>query len=275
MNSFELRDVAFNLTLFKKLGFYHIFNPSGPKIFHYNAYRFAVVVFTGAVLCANVFGLLGFVTRMEDTIDNISLLQVICAQTHNFLSIFKIGMCLYNADKFWYVLDITRMNFLTSKSCRDHIGTLRSYRDVSIKITNLYAVTYVLCTSTWLLSPLLLNDFAAATPDSDSRTVRRYNNIFNFRYPVSIRAYNSYFFLYYIIEGTLILFIGYGILIVDNLLISISYVLIALYEIHGLAFKDIRPGQSLAENNGKYTTAHYMFYVETNRPGYLNIVPVQ
>lgn len=248
MKSFKPHEVAFNLVLFKKLRYYHIFNTNSTKVLNYNVYRLGLVALTTIVLCVTVFGLLGFVTKMEDVVDDIVLLQIISAEIHNFLSLFKLNMCLYHANKIWDVLSVTRIDFLTSKQCSNHINILHRYRNTSIKITYFLSFIYVLTTSVWLITPLLFNTFMG-TPEAER--IRRYDNIFNFRFPVTINTYNHYYFLFYFTEGIIILFIGYGIFIIDLLLISISYVLIAQYEIHAQAFNSIR--QNLQDlQNGKY-----------------------
>jgi len=81
--------------------------------------------------------------------------------------------------------------------------------------------------------PLLLN---ITTIDGDKQ---RHENIFNFRFPVTIHAYNYYYIFFYITEVIVILYMGYSILIIDILLISIVYVFAAQYGIHARAFENI------------------------------------
>jgi len=85
----------------------------------------------------------------------------------------------------------------------------------------------------WLAFPLLLN---IMTIDGEKQ---RYENILNFRFPVTIHAYNYYYIFFYVIELIVTLYMGYSILVIDILLISIVYVFTAQYGIHAQAFKNI------------------------------------
>jgi len=87
----------------------------------------------------------------------------------------------------------------------------------------------------WMIFPLLLNIMATA----DREGKQRYENILNFRFPMTIHLYNSYFFLIYIFELEVAFVIAYSWMIVDILLISIFYVFTGQYEMCAQAFKMI------------------------------------
>lgn len=237
MNSFEMDKVAFNLALFKKLRFYHIFAPNSPKVFNFNAYRLGLaIVIIPSFFFNMIFGSVGFFVRMEDTIDDIGIYQIIFTYLNYFLSFFKLYMFVYNANNIWDLLEVTRINFMTSKHCLKHINILHEYRRLSIKITNFLSIFITLTILSWWMFPILVNNFLHAKSDDE---IQRFENVINFRYPLSIKVYNHYFYFIYVIEATTGVIIEYGILITDVILISISYVLIAHYEIHNMAFTGI------------------------------------
>lgn len=238
MDTLNENDVAFNLALFKQLGFYQIFSPYSFKIFNYNAYQLGPVVIIVITICCNTFysGIVFFI-EMEDTVEDTMLLQIVFIYLNYYLSIFKLYMCMYNANKIWDLLNVTRINFMTSKQCSKYIDILYKYRYSSIKITNFLSTFITMTLLAWWMFPIFVN--YVFNSKSDDEITPRLENINNYRYPVSIETYNHYYYIFYLIEAFSGIIIEYGILIVDVLLISISYVFIAQYEIHKMAFANI------------------------------------
>lgn len=254
MNTFKVNEVAFNLTLFKRLGFYQIFSPHSPKVFNKNAYRLVTVVFLTVVFCfITPFGWIGFFIEMEDTLEDSKLLQIIFIYMNYYLSVFKLYICIYNADKIWDLLNVTRINFITSQQCFKYVKILNEYGHSSIKISNFVSFFINATYLTWICIPFLVNNFRNSK--SDDEVTQRLENINNFRYPMSIESYNRYYYLLYFIEMGASTTILYGISIVDVLLISISYVFIAQYEIHKEALANI--GHEQNHYIGKYVERHH------------------
>lgn len=251
MNSFENDEVAFNLALFKRLRFYHIFAPHSPKIFNYNAYQLGLtIVIIPSFFFNMIFGSVGFFIKMEDSINDIGIYQIIFTYLNYFLSFFKLYMFIYYANEIWDLFGVTRITFMTSKHCLEHIDILHKYRRMSIKITNFLSISITLTVLSWWAFPIIVNNFLNAKSDDVIQPIQRNENVINFRYPLSIKDYNQYFYFIYVIEATTGVIIEYGILITDVILISISYVLIAHYEIHKIAFTDI--GLKKKFFSGKY-----------------------
>lgn len=234
MSSFEDHEMAFNLTLYKKFRFYYILDPKSAKIYNYNIYRLVHVAIIIFVIGVNVYGLLGFVVKMEDTVDEIKFIQIIYCHMHILLYLIKMSVCVYNADKIWDLLNVARTNFLKSPQSSKHINVLHRYQRASIKITDILYVLLQITCAAWLSFPLLFNARRLMKTSSDG--TRRYENILNFRFPVTINAYNNYYFVFYVIESILVFVIAYSILLIDTLLISIVYILIAHYETLSRAF---------------------------------------
>jgi len=233
MSSLEINDVALNLALFKRLRFYHVLEPNGIKFFNYNVYRIIYIILIACIIFVNLCGLLGFILRTEDNFDEIGFIQLIYCHLHSLQIVFKISVCIYNADKIWNVLDVTRINFIKSTLCSKYIKILYESRDISTKITNFLCVFITITISVWLIFPLLLN---IMTIDGNKQ---RYENIFNFRFPVTIHVFNYYYIFFYATEAIVLLYVGYSILIIDILLISLVYVFTAQYRIHAKAFENI------------------------------------
>lgn len=246
MDLFETHEVVFNLALFKKLRFYHIFDPYSATIYNYNIYRLVCIALIIFVIPINFYGLFGFIIKMEDAINEIDLIRILYIHMHSFLSIIKISVCIYNADKVWDLLDVTRVNFLKSAQCPKRIEILYKYQETSIKITNFLYEFLKITLLVWVLFPLALNIMKTA----DNRGKQRYESILNFRFPLKIHLYNSYFFFIYIFEIEALFVVSYSWLIVNILLISMFYVFTAQYEIYARAFEMIGHVEEL--QCGKY-----------------------
>lgn len=239
---------AINLALFKQYRFYHIFDPDSPKIFNYNCYRLVNVVYIVMVMIFFVYSTLGFVVDTGDTVDSIDITLTMFIYTVAALSFLKICVFLYKADNVWDLFDFTRLDFLTSSRCRDNITVLHKYREMSIKITNIFLKYFTAVFITWLFAPLIFNTFIGIDV-----TNQRYQNVFNLRYPVNASFYNQHFLVFYLIEFAMGIFILYYSVIVDNFLISMCLSTIGQYEVLNLAFKSIGHEENSAViNNSRY-----------------------
>jgi len=254
MNSLQSHEVVFNLELFKKLRFYHLFDPHSAKIFNHNIYRLVCIALIVSITAINVYGFLGFIVKMEDTVGEIELIQILYNHMHSFLSALKISVCIYNADKIWDLLDVTRINFMKSSHSLKHLKILYKYQETSIKIINFIYVLLKITVIGWIIFPLLLN----ITSIADRGGEKRYENILNYRFPMKIHLYNSHFFLIYIFELEVVFIIAYSWLVIYILLISISYVFTAQYEMCAQAFEMI--GHEEEFQNGKHIIENKRHY---------------
>lgn len=246
-------EVSINLALFKRYRFYHIFDPNSPKILNYNIYKLVNIVFIVIVTIFTIYSTLGFVIETGDTVDSIDITLTMFIYTVTALSFLKICVFLYKADHVWDLFDFTRLDFMTSNRCQDYIAVLHKYRNVSIKITNVFQNYFTGVFVTWLFAPLIFNTFIGIDNPN-----QRYQNIFNLRYPVNTSFYNQNFNVFYLIEIALGLFILYYSVIVDNFLISMCLSTIAQYEVLYLAFESIgHEDKSTNTHNSTYYTLYY------------------
>lgn len=228
-------EVAINLALFKRYQFYHIFNPNGSKLFNYDTYKVTNVMFIVAVTSYTIFSAMCFFcTDTVNTIDSIDLLLIIFIYSVIVVSLLKITVLLYNSNQIWELFGLARFDFLTSRRCHKHLGILNKYRDRSITITNLYQNYSTMVFIIWLIVPLVLNTFVIVEGPN-----QRYHNIFNMKYPVSASIYNHYYYLFYLMEIAMGIFILNYSIIIDNFLISLCWVIIAQYEVITKSFESI------------------------------------
>lgn len=201
-------------------------------------------------ISTSLIGSLGLFFNTDDqlALDDISLFLYLFTIIQSFHTCFKIVMCtsIYKLNEIWDLLDITRMNFLKSERCSEHLRILYKYKNKSKKLTNMLCIIAILIILAWLLHPLLVNILLLKSGDKKSQ---RYENFLNLRFPVKTKVYNNYYFLFYIIEAEMAVIHVLGVIIFDVLLISISFVIIAQNEILKESFKNL--GYEKRFQNGK------------------------
>lgn len=249
MSSFNKDEVAFNIVLFKKLRFHHFFDPDSPKVFNFNVYQLTLIL-SLAISLTSICGLglfqFWFYIKMDHGNSNNDFFGVLYALLNTVLSTCKVIICMRNANKIWNLLDVTRVSFLTSTRCLEHIDVFQEYRSLSIRITDFLIDLASVLLSMWFALPILCNTFRDTSDD-----VEHFNeNLSNLLFPVSVHNYNRYYFIFYTIEAVQTVIILYPMMMLDMLLISISCVLIAHYEIHILAYENVGNDQHV--QNGMY-----------------------
>jgi len=234
MESIKDQEMAMNLPLLKRFVFYQLFDPNTAKIFEYNVYKFINIIFIGVIFSIVVFSLMSFFTETNESLHYNDLLSILHIYVNVFLSLFKILRILCKTKAIWNLLDITRANFLKSRSCLLHNETINKYRETSIRISYYIFRYYLTVFITWLIIPVSLKIFV-----TQKNPNQRYSNIYNMRYPVSVISYNKYYYAFYIMELGFLVFNAYIATTVDIFLISICLVFISQYKVLRQAFERV------------------------------------
>ncbi|CAH1716755.1 unnamed protein product [Aphis gossypii] len=243
----EPNEVSINLKLFKFIRFFHIFDPNIRKICNINVYHLAFHIINCVIGCIVIYGLLGYFTEMEDVFNIINQIQLMFCILIYYSSLLKIITFLYKANNIWDLLLVSKINFLTSTQCKTHIDILHKYRNKSIKITNIISTIGVVTTLEWIMYPLLLQ---LLQKEDANKSNQRFENIFNFRFPVTINYYNNNYVIFYIMESFIAMYLLYIYVAVDVFFISVCYVMIAHYEMIKNAYGNINT-ELISENNNK------------------------
>lgn len=233
MDSLKIEEVAINLKLLKRFHFYQLFDPAGVKIFGWNAHRSVFILFIIITQIIMIYADFGLIIDLD--LANANSVLVISTHLENYICLAKQIVLLCNVNKIWDLFDVTRFNFLRSKLCRRHVKKLWGSRDQLIKITNVYFVFTSSVTTQWLIFPIILNTFL----ESENVNEDRLHNILQFRYPVSLRTYNEYYVMFYLLEFLVAAFMLFTAIMSDSILISICWTLSTQYEILTQGFKDI------------------------------------
>lgn len=246
----KFHEIPQDMAIFEMIGFYHIFDPNNTKIYNYNVFQFISIVISFIVLCITLYGTLGFFMEMEGIVDIIDYIQIVGGMMQTYFGVLKILMFIYNKNIIWAVLDITRPNFIKSKQSKD-IGIQREHRRTIIKVSNIIFIFLISFFIIWIVFPLIINSFMVKSNDG----TRRFENILNLRYPVTINVFNDYYLIFYLAEVLLMVYVVYSALIHVLLINYICNVFAMLYKLNTIAFKQIGHQQPII--NGKLVTLVY------------------
>jgi len=218
----KINDVIINLKLLKLYGFYQMFDPTCPKIYDRNAYLLLLIVITFFSQLIFVFGTLGFFIEMEDKYSPFEVVFYLYALMHTSISLWKLWIIFYNADKIWKLFDVTKLNFLWSEN--KNINTLYKSRYTNIRLTNLYFISSIMIFVIWKSIPLVTYMFT--TLDEGQRN----KNIINLRFPVTVSFYNQNFLMFYMLEWLSYTNIIYIMIVTETFFISFCYAIIGQYK---------------------------------------------
>jgi len=186
------------------------------------------------VTCLVAFGTLGFFIETDDVRNEVDRYLLIFIYLEFYHSMWKLIIFFYNANTVWEVFDVTWLNFMTSKSCCEHIAVMYKSRDKIKKMIVVYLAYVILAVSQWIIFPLMINSIIMFE-DNNQRKL----NVLDLWYPVTIYTHNQYYVLFYGLEITIVIFAPYILFLIDMYLIIISNMVIAHYEVLIRAFENI------------------------------------
>ncbi|VVC43746.1 Olfactory receptor, insect [Cinara cedri] len=235
----ESLSLAVNLTLFKRLGFYYLFNPNGNTICDVNVGRVSGMMFTLVAQIIIVFGALGlFSVGEDDAIDHTVRVQLLFSYLIDAQCLVKTATFVCKVNGIWLMLGVARSDFLAGTQCRRHVTVLCWYRSRSVTITNVLIGFAMAAAVEWALYPVASNSLSAEDT-GQWRRQKRFENIINFRFPVSVHTYNERYLLFYAAELWVTVFLVYVYMIFDVFFISFCCDILARYEMIARAFENV------------------------------------
>lgn len=229
-------EVIINLKLLKQSHFYSLIDPNGKQVFGCNIFRLIFIIIFITVHTLVIYSNVGLFVDVDYKLSRVEFFLVMFADLLNCLNGFKTCILLYQVDKIVDLLDVTRINFMTSELCRRNNKILDGHRNTIKKFSNFYCIFCSVVVTQWIFIAFLTNVFTEEKNLND-----RIPNVINMPFPVNIRTYNQYYNLFFVIETTFTVFILYCILMIDTYLLSFGWIIIAQYELVALAFKDLEP----------------------------------
>ncbi|XP_060881539.1 uncharacterized protein LOC132953015 [Metopolophium dirhodum] len=232
MNSEKLFNggpVALNLSTYKQLGYYQLLDPKGPHIYGYHLYKTILKIFLLIVQFITIFGVMGFFIKMEDTDTDPSKsnsFELIIILTNCSLSSLKMYTLISNSKIIWDLFDLTRTDFLR---CSRHSQLITENFvkrcKKSTTITKWIARSFLIGLILWVMGPFIANE-----EYTKPNTVHRHKNIINIKFPVTVKTYNNYYFVFYLMEVAVGFCIVYGSVLIDAYLMSFCWIISAQYQ---------------------------------------------
>lgn len=235
--------------LMKQLRFYQMFDPDAKKIFNCNVYKLVHLSFILFIQIFNIIIAIGFFSETRNEIDFLDLQVAIFGYINSVLSTLKIIFLMYKADEVKNFIDLTDCDLLMSAQCRKHIHIVHKFRNYSMKVIQFFYTLCMIVIVLWFLFPLVWNHFMM-TGDPN----QRYQNIYNMPYPISTRNYNQNYFVFFLIEVMIEIFVSYYTGLTDFFVYSCCWITIAQYKMLFEAFKCI--GHDWESENFKNSKHH-------------------
>lgn len=235
----ESLNLAVNLTPFKRLGFYYLFDPAGNTVCNVNVCRVfgALLILVAQIVI--VYGVLGFYSiGADESIDHTVRVQLLFAYLIESLCLVKTVTFVCKANGIWQMFSVADSDFLAGTQCLRHAAVLRWYHDRSVTIINVLSGFAILAAVQWALYPIVSNSLFVEDV-GQWRQQNRFENIINFRYSVTVDMYNDRYLLFYAGELLVTVFFVYVYVIFDVFFISFCYDIIARYEMIARAFENV------------------------------------
>lgn len=253
MNSTE-KKYAFNLTLFKTIGYYQMVDPNSKKIFGFNIYNvinITLVIFTSIM---TVIGLSGFfykidnITSEENSFKGIQMLFYLsCIVLGNL----KIAITVYNADAIWKLFNVAHESFLSNKYCKQEKYKLNNCGKQFARIFPWYFFMFFMTAFAWSTIPIVVNYNSASNETQNNENIYM-TNIANLRYPITVKTYNKFYKSFYVLEFIMVWYSAYGLVVFDLFIVALLKLLTTHYEIIASAHENFKYKAENEDGEFKY-----------------------
>lgn len=241
MNPSE-KNYAFDLTLFKTIGYYQMVDPNTKKIFGFNIYNvinITLVIFTSIM---TLIGLSGFLYKVdsiayeENSFQNIQMLFYLsCISLGNL----KIAITVYNADAIWKLLNVAHESFISNKYCKQDKYKLNISGKQFVRIFPWYFFLFFMTAVSWSIVPIVVNNQVESKETQNNENIYM-TNVANLRYPITVKTYNTYYKSFYALEFILVFYCAYGLVVFDLFIVALLQLLATHYEIISSAYENFK-----------------------------------
>lgn len=235
MDAFKDHELAINWKLMKQCRYHHImFNSYSTEIIKWNYYQISLMIATAIFIGSLLFGNVGHLTNVDVTFTFEEYVLTFYENLHFVLMLYKLSIMIYRVNKFRDVFDVSQIKFLESVQCVKNWIMLKVHQDETIKKINIYFMINFIAIGLWMIQPIIIEIFLPRDTNNE-----RIQNILNYPFPFTTSSYNKYYVIFFGIEAFICVFFVYGLFLVDLLLLSFGWVIIAQYRVIHRAFADI------------------------------------
>ncbi|XP_050059676.1 odorant receptor 67a-like [Aphis gossypii] len=249
MNTTE-KNYAFDLTLFKTIGYYQMIDPNCKKIFGFNIYNvinMMIVVFTSII---TVIGLSGFFYKPNDiTYEKISFkdIQILFYLACIVVGNLKICITIYNAKTIWKLFKVAHDSFLSNNYWKQNKHKINKCGKKFAKIFPWYLFIFLMTAFAWSIVPIVVNNHVASKETQNDENIYM-TNVVNMRYPITAKTYNKFYKGFYVLEFIVVWYSAYGLVVFDLLTLGLLQLLATHYEIIASAYENFKMTKN---ENGK------------------------
>lgn len=250
-----------NLTLLKVISVYQMLDPNTKRVFSINIYAFINMALVTITTIMTVVGLIGFVYKTDDSMDNgFKKMQMIFYIFSILSGNLKIITILYNSKMIWKLLDITHKSFLSNKCYETmyNYKLVNSWKQMLIYF-RWYLLIFAITPVTWLTTPIIVNSNNANKEIQNNHTVHRVN-VVNMMYPITEETYNKLYYAIYVMESVMCSYCGYSLVIFDLLIFTFLAIIATQYDMISCAYENL--GLEAEGKFGKYCLySLLLFYI--------------
>lgn len=243
MNTTE-KSYAFNLTLFKTIGYYQMIDPNSKKIFGFNIYNvinITLVIFTSIM---TVIGLSGYFYKADNiTYEEYGFkdLQMLFYLSCICLGNIKISITIYNADAIRKLFNVAHESFLSNKYCNQDKYKLNICGKKFARIFPWYFFLFFMTAFSWSIVPIVtIVNYHVTNEETNCNENIYMTNIANLRYPITAKTYNTFYKSFYALEFMMVWYSAYGLVVFDLFIVALLQLLATHYEIISSAYENFK-----------------------------------
>jgi len=246
-----------NIKLMKLTGLYQLLNPDTPKFFGCNIFKLGGTL--GAVFLILTFLMcnLSIYYSLNDFTEAVKYFMLIIATVFAFT---KMSFIVLNSNALWNLICFTSIDYLTYRGQQKYM--LIFARKLSISISNIFTLSWIVVISVWVLFPIIIKDnFMNVKSKDDTFSQYRYNML-NLIFPVSAKFYNNNFIVFYLLESIALISYGYSMVVFDNLVVSLCITI--TYQLKSIALSYSTLGYDNIDIDVKSTSKFYFLFIYNN-----------
>lgn len=206
-----------NTKLMKMTGLYQLLNPQGFKVFGFNIFKGAAIVYMIGLIITTIVLILNTYYFSNDVNEVIKYLMYLASAVMAFIKLYYL---MKHSDTIWRCMRLTSMDSLSYEYHQKQI--LEVGRSRSKLLTSVFTSLWLFVTACCVYSPFVSKNYYVYLKVGNEIKNYRYN-VLNLVYPVTDKFYNDNFMYYYYTEMIPTMFWGHSTLLFNLLMISMCF----------------------------------------------------
>ncbi|XP_029345906.1 uncharacterized protein LOC115034176 [Acyrthosiphon pisum] len=231
-------DSIFNLKLAKIFGFYQILDTETVTFLGRHNVYYRIFVFLIVYQC--LLSAIVFLNGLYYPVNNNNIIQAMFYfgfVVNVLYGNYKMYIILNRSKVIWDCLSITKFDFTSYGVQGRH--TLNVWRNLSIKYTNIYVMFYLTISILTVASPMVFNNSFIIIKNQDGLSSAYRLGLVNLYLFISDETYNSYFYVFHIVESLGLVINTLFIIIVDTIVNTLAFALAGQLQMISTAFESV------------------------------------